>query len=227
MTILNLGLAVSLAGPLLYVFASRRFSLDSLSLPGRLLFWMLAAVALIIAAHGDGAWMGHLGLRKFEWPDFFGSVVAIMAMLGGAILLSPLITKLGLGRGSASEMQKNIIALPIPRRCFIVVTAAVTEEILYRGYAIGLGQEIFGSLSVSFIVSLAMFVAAHFSHGARALPIILWITLVNSLLFVVTGNLFACILAHFVIDAMGTLYFPWVASRHRARAASQAGPPGP
>lgn len=222
-TILNMGLVVSLVGPMLYVLATRRLELDSLSLPGRLVFWLLAAVALVCAAHGDGAWRVHIGARTPEWLDLFGAVVAIMAMLAGAVLLAPLLVKLGFGKGTASELQKQIIARSIPHKCFIVITAAVTEEILYRGYAIGIGREILGSLPTAFMVSLALFVAAHFRHGAKALPIILWISLANSFLFVMTGNLFACILAHLVIDVMGTMYFPWVASRQRARAASQAG----
>ena len=43
-----------------------------------------------------------------------------------------------------------------------------------------------------------------------------------SLLFIVTGNLFACILAHFVVDGLSMLFVPWVASRKRARAALPA-----
>jgi membrane protease YdiL (CAAX protease family) len=218
----SIGLAVSLGGPLLYVLATKRFSLNSLSVSGRLFLWLLAVVALMIAAYGGGAWLLHIGVKPFRWSDLLSTAVAIIAMLAGAIILQVLITKLGFKDKKASELQQKIFRLSVPHRFFIVVTAAVAEEVLYRGYAIGVGQEILGSLTIAFIVSLVVFVAAHFTHGAKALASILWISLVMSLLFVVTGNLFACILAHFVVDALGTLFVPWVASRQRARAALSA-----
>lgn len=218
-TIPSIGLAVSLGGPLLYVLAVKKFSLDSLSVSGRLFLWLLAAVALMIAAYGGGAWLLHIGVKPLRWSDLLGTVVAIVAMLGGAIVLQVLITKLGFKDKKASELQRKIFSLSVPYRFFIVITAAVAEEVLYRGYAIGIGQEIFGSLTIAFVVSLVVFVAAHFTHGAKALASIFWISLVMSLLFVMTGNLFACMLAHFVVDALGTLFVPWVASRQRARAA--------
>ncbi|OOG57422.1 hypothetical protein B0E48_08215 [Rhodanobacter sp. C03] len=221
-TILCIGLAVSLGGPLLYVLTAKGFSLNSLSVTGRLLHWLLAAVVLVIAAYGDGAWLLRIGVKQFEWSDLLSTIVAIIAMLAGAIILQVLITKLGFKDKKASELQQKIYGLSAPYRFFIVITAAVTEEVLYRGYAIGIGQEVFGSLTIAFVLSLVVFVAAHFTHGAKALAGILWISFVMSLLFAVTGNLFACILAHFVVDALGTLFVPWVASRQRARAALSA-----
>lgn len=99
----------------------------------------------------------------------------------------------------------------------MVVTAAVVEEVLYRGYAIGIGQHVWGSLAVAFVVSLFVFVVVHFSHGMIQLITVFWIALLMSLLFVLTNNLFACMLAHFVVDAVGVLLMPWVASRQRAQ----------
>ena len=218
----SIGLALSLGGPLLYVLATKRFSLNSLSVPGRLLLWLLAFVALVIAAYGGGAWLLRIGVKPLGWSDLLSTVVAIIAMLAGAIILQVVITKLGFKDKKGSELQKKIYSLSAPYRLFIVITAAVAEEVLYRGYAIGIGQEIWGSLTIAFVVSLFVFVAAHFTHGAKALAAIFWISLVMSLLFVITGNLFACILAHFVVDALGALFVPWVASRQRAQAALPA-----
>ena len=104
----------------------------------------------------------------------------------------------------------------------VAATAAVVEEVLYRGYAIGIGQYVWGSLAVAVAVSVLVFVVAHFSHGVMQLLTVLWIALLVSLLFVVTSNLFACMLAHFVIDAMGVLVMPWAAARQRARKAATA-----
>lgn len=224
MVILNIGLAVSLGGPLLFVLATKRFSLNSLSVPGRLVLWLLAAVTLAIAVYGGGgAWLARMGVKPFGWLDLGSTAVAIIVMLVGAVALQVLMAKLGFKDKKGSKLQQKIYGLSVPYRLFIVITAAVAEEVLYRGYAIGVGREVFGSLAIAFVVSLVVFVAAHFTHGAKALAGIIWISLVMSLLFVITDNLFACILAHFVVDALGTLFVPWATARQRARAALLAG----
>jgi len=216
---LSIGLAVLLGGPLLFVLATKRFCLNSLSVPGQLVLWLLAAATLVIAAYGGGAtWLQRIGVKPFGWFDLASTVVAIIAMLVGAIALQILVTKLGFKDKEGSKLQQKIYSFSVPRRLFIVVTAAVAEEVLYRGYAIGIGRDVWGSLTIAFVVSLVVFVAAHFTHGAKTLATIFWISLVMSFLFVYTGNLYACIIAHFTIDALGTLFVPWVAARHRAQA---------
>ena len=74
----------------------------------------------------------------------------------GAIALQILVTKLGFKDKEGSKLQQKIYSLSVPRRLFIVVTAAVAEEVLYRGYAIGIGQYIWGGLTIAFVVSLVV-----------------------------------------------------------------------
>lgn len=221
-TILSIGLAVSLGGPLLFVLVTKKLSLNSLSLPNRSVHWLLAVVVLCIAASSGDHWLTRIGVKQFEWPDLLSAALAIIAMLAGAVVLQLLLTKFGFKNEKALELQRKIYSLSAPHRLFIVITAAVVEEVLYRGYAIGIGQEVWGSLTIAFVVSLFVFVAAHFTHGAKALVSILWISLVMSLLFVITTDLFACIFAHFVVDALGVLFIPWAAARKRTRLALQA-----
>ena len=219
--ILGIGLAVSLGGPLLLVLATKRFSFNSMLLPGRLSFWLLAAIALAIAIHGDGAWRLRIGLGPLEWSDFLDAIAAIVIMLVGAVVLQLLVKKLGFKSTAGSALQKKIFSLSAPYRLFIVITAAIAEEILYRGYAIGIGQQVWGNLTVAFVVSLLVFVGAHFTHGARALVTVFWISLIMSLLFVMTNNLLVCMIVHFVVDAVGVLMVPWVVARNRAQGTSQ------
>ncbi|WP_329742889.1 CPBP family intramembrane glutamic endopeptidase [Dyella sp. A6] len=212
------GLAIALGGPLLLVLLVRCLALDAVSLASRLTLWALAGIVLAIAVHDGGSWPSMMGIGPFGWTDFLTTVVAIVVMLVGAIVLQLCVAKLGFNRASGSGLQKKIYALSARYRVFMIFTAAVTEEILYRGYAIGIGQSVFGSLSVAFAVSLIVFVAAHFTHGAKALVTIFWVSLVMSLLFVYTGNLITCMLAHFAVDAFGVLFAPWAMARQQARA---------
>ena len=163
---LSIGLVVSLGGPLLFVLATKRFSLNSLAVPGRLVLWLLAAAALAIAAYGGGAWLMRIGVKPFGSFDLVSTVVAIIVMLVGAIVSQILLAKLGFKDKEALKLQQKLYGYSTPYRFFIVITAAIAEEVLYRGYAIGVGQEVWGSLTIAFVVSLVVFVVAHFTHGA-------------------------------------------------------------
>ena len=218
-TILGIGLTVSLGGPLLFVLVTKSFSMNSLSIPSRMVLWLLAILSLGIAAYGGGHWPARVGIGRFEWLDLLGAAVGTIVMLAGSTLLQSSLTKLGFKNPQGSRLQKKIFSLSVPYRFFIIITSAVAEEILYRGYAIGIGREIWGSLSVAFTISLFVFVAAHMTHGLKALVSVFWICLVMSFLFVLTNDLFACILAHFAVDAFGTLFVPWAAARQRVRMA--------
>jgi membrane protease YdiL (CAAX protease family) len=215
------GLAVSLGGPLALLLATRKFRFNSLSLPGRLSLWLLAFIALTLAAYGAGsAWLTRIGVQPFGWFDLLGAAVVVIASLAGAICFQLLQRKRGIKNTEGAKLQQKIYDLSARYRFFVVVTAAVVEEVLYRGYAIGIGQEAWGSLAIAFVVSLFVFVVVHFSHGVIQLITVCWIALLISLLFVLTNNLFACMLAHFVVDAVGVLVTPWAASRQRAQRVS-------
>lgn len=216
------GLAVSLCGPLL-LLAAKSLGFNSLSLSGRLSLWLLALMAVVLAAHGFGSsWPFRLGLRGLRWLDLLGVAVTVLASIAGATGFQLLQRRLGIKNAEGAKLQQKVYQLSFPHRFFVVVTAAVVEEVLYRGYAIGIGQHVWGSLAVASTVSVIVFVVVHFSHGLIQLMTVAWIAVLVSLLFVVTSNLFACMLAHFIIDALGVLAMPWVASRQRAQRMSQA-----
>lgn len=206
-----------------HAVAAKKSRFDSLSIRGRLSFWLLALIALVLAMYGAGpSWLKGLGVQPFGWLDLLGAVVVVIASLVGAICFQLLQRKLGIRNTEGAKLQQKLYGLSAPHRFLVVVTAAVVEEVLYRGYAIGIGQHVWGSLVVASAVSLFVFVVVHFSHGVFQLITVCWIALLISLLFVITNNLLACILAHFVVDALGVLVMPWAASRQRARRVSLA-----
>jgi membrane protease YdiL (CAAX protease family) len=218
--ILDIGLAISLGGPLLLLLAAKKFRFESLSLPSRLSLWLLALVALVLAAYSAGPWLLLIGVQPFGWVALLGAVVATIAILFGGGLLQLLLRSLGVTNAKAAESAQNILRLSFQYRVFVVVTGAVVEEILYRGYAIGIGQHVFGSLTVAVVASLIVFTVVHFRWGISHLVVVSWAALVMSLLFVLTNNVFACILAHFVVDAVGFLLQPAITARQQAQKAA-------
>lgn len=220
--VLDIGLAIALGGPLLLLLAAKKFLFESLSLPFRLSLWLIAFIALALTAYSGGPWLLHIGAQQLGWLDLLGAVVATIAIFVGAALLQLLLRSLGVTNAKAAESVQKIVGLSFPYRVFVVVTAAVVEEILYRGYAIGIGQHLFGSLTVAVVVSLIVFTVVHFRWGISHLVLVFWAALVMSLLFVLTNNLFACILAHFAVDAVGFLLQPAVMARQQAQKAAPA-----
>jgi membrane protease YdiL (CAAX protease family) len=211
--LLNAGLALALAGQAVLLLLARAFRLDPLSVRFRLAFWVLALFVLALAAYSGGPWLSRMGVSPLGWLPLVGSIAAAIAVVAIFPPLQRLQKVLGGSELEQTESFRKIAGLSVAHRTFIVVTAAVIEETLYRGYGIGIGQHLLGQTSVAAALSLLLFVGSHFRWGTGHLVSVFWGGLVLSGLFVATNNLLACILAHFLVDAFGLLLLPWAQSR--------------
>lgn len=221
--LLYLGLFLALIGSPLLLALFRRLRFNQFSLVPRLTLWVAALAVLVIAAANIVGWHVYLGL---EWPTWQTLGVAILATAILFILLGTYVSlrsKFGSASPGQRELQQSLLRLSFSRRCFVVVTAAVTEEVLYRSYAIGVGQYLLGSLRLACVLSVVAFTLAHFRLGlANLIPVFLC-TLVITLLFVFTQNLLVCIIVHAILDGVGVLVMPAIAARRR-QALSTGGP---
>lgn len=211
------GLVLSLVGAPVLLWACRRAGLEHFGLASRLGLWALAAAALAIAVSFVDGWPLALGLSA-EVPHSIlqGGVAALLVLAGWP--LAGIVQRLLGGQSTATTAQfQELAALPSSYRLFLVITAGVTEEILYRGYGIGVGRGIVGSQEVALGLSLVAFVAAHFRWGVGHLISVTWAGLVLSMLFMLTNSLLACIVAHVIVDAVGLLLAPWAMSKRSAR----------
>lgn len=110
---LSIGLAVSPGGPLILLLAAKTLRFNSLSLPGRLSLWLLALIALLLAAYGAGAsWLTRIGVRPFGWSDFLGAVVVVIVSLVGAIFLQLLQRKLGIKNTEGRSCSGRSMTFP-------------------------------------------------------------------------------------------------------------------
>lgn len=97
------------------------------------------------------------------------------------------------------------------RRVFtlLLVTVAVCEELLYRGFALAAFDEAFAGVALSgAFLSSALFAVAHLYQGTRGIVM----TFVIGMLFAgtrqYTGSLLPCVVAHFVADAVAGFKAP-------------------
>jgi membrane protease YdiL (CAAX protease family) len=214
--LLIFGLVVSLAAVPLLLASFKWLHFQAWALVPRISLWAAAVVVVVIAAARVGAWRALLG---FEWPTWggVGSAVVAAAVMFGALGASMYVQqKLGSHSHKQRAQYQALLSLPFGHRCFIVITAAVTEEVLYRAYAVGIGQLLFASLWAACAVSVVAFTLAHFKWGLAHLVPVFVSAVVFTLLFVFTRNLWVCILAHAIVDGVGFLAVP-AAMRRRAQ----------
>ena len=204
---------IALSGATLTLILARSLGLDSLSWGTRLALWAVAGAALLVLAVDRGslvATMGSIGLaepgrRSLLWG--LAGAIGLMAT-GGAVLAIQRL--LGVSAGDQDTFAR-VAALPLAHRLFIILTAAVVEEILFRGVPLTVGPPILGGLAPAAIMAVAAFVLAHF----RWKPIhLIQVAVAGAglcVLFVLSGgDLWACIVAHLIIDAVGFLMVPMI-----------------
>jgi membrane protease YdiL (CAAX protease family) len=218
-----IGMVVALCGVPVLTVAVRRVGADPLRLATRLTMWAMAALVIWLAQTALPNWHTQLGWRQPSGTTAVYALVGTLLALVGWPIVGLAQRAFGGTKVTDTEAFQKLIGIAPAYRAFLVLTAGVTEEVLFRGYAIGVGTEVLGSVWVAFTLSLLIFVAAHFRWGASHLISVTWAGLVLSALFVFSGDLLACILAHTLIDAVGVFLAPWGMAIRARRAAAPSG----
>lgn len=162
--------------------------------------WILAAVAVLLTIQVERRGWAGLGVKPTR-PKAIGLAV----LLGvGLMLLVPLLSMLGVwvlpstGGDVASAVERpwQIVVLA-------VVTAAVTEEVLFRAYPIERLSWLTGSPWPGAILGLIGFVLIHAGswNPAHVLAVVLPLGLLLTLIYIWRRNLLIVIIAHFLADA--------------------------
>lgn len=115
-------------------------------------------------------------------------------------------------QGLLGEIARKLMpATPHERRVFVllVVTVALCEELLYRGFALAAFDDTFAAIALSgAFLSSALFALAHVYQGTRGMIV----TFVVGLLFAgarqYTGSLLPGVVAHFLADLVAGFSAP-------------------
>jgi CAAX protease family protein len=206
-TLLNLGIAIALLGVPLVLLACRRLGRDTLSFVPRLFGWVLAALCVVLAATISPSGISTLGVRSVSIETLVLGVVTAVGTLVLFAVIGFIQRAMGLPNADIA-MFARVTALAPLHKLLLVVTAGVTEEILYRGYAIGLGQVLFGSVWVAASLSLLVFTLAHLNWRASHLISVAVAGGAVTVLFVLSRDLNACILAHALVDGVAVALMP-------------------
>jgi len=153
------GIAFSLVGLRLLQPLSDRFDEDALA--RHALKWLPAGLLLAYSRLVEGRELESVGIR---WdglgPYLRRVVVGTVVLLGANLVLQPLQERLP-GSDTFEAELAQFTAFSLPERVFIAVTAGVTEELLFRGYATERLEELTGSRLAAAGIPTAVFVVLH------------------------------------------------------------------
>jgi hypothetical protein len=162
--------------------------------------WLVAAAGFGLALEQTGFDPARIGLYTFGWRQ--AGLGVLFGMLGTlAVPLYILVArKLG-GTAHNAEALATLVAAPLPKRLFLLATAGVAEEVIFR--AVGIGALMAAGMwhPVAVAIPLATFVLLHRSSwGAVHL---LFVTVAGGLMTAafLLGGLWAAVLAHLIVDA--------------------------
>jgi membrane protease YdiL (CAAX protease family) len=176
-------------------------------LVGSLTNWLVVAALLVVVLFWEARPLASIGLER---PTRRQVAAGLGAGLG-AVVLGLLVTGVAVAALDLRQPEtlSTVASLPLPVKLFLVGTAVVTEELLYRGYPIERLTELTGSVRVGAAASAVAFLAVHYPAWGLvgAIPQAVF-TLVLVGLYVRSRNVVACVVAHAVINVLMVLVLP-------------------
>jgi membrane protease YdiL (CAAX protease family) len=170
--------------------------------------WLLFLI-YFAGVHFEGTGMRGIGVTRIRVIDLAWTVAFLLASF---VVIAGLEWFMGqIGIPISGEVGMLIPTDPAGRVVWVVVsaTAGFCEETAFRGYVLTrlrlLGK--FNSWTIPVIISSLVFGACHSYQGTAGFIVITIYGAMFSWLYIRTGSLWPCILAHFLWD-FGALFFP-------------------
>ncbi len=169
--------------------------------------WVVVFLLLGIVFFWERQSLASIGIKRMTRRDLLAGLVGFVVGALSFILTAPLVRALGLSTTSAGIEQ--LAQIPIFVRIAIVLTAGITEEILFRGYPIERLISITGRTTWGAGIAYLAFVLLHipFWGLGGTIQIGVW-SLVITGLYVRRRNLPACMLMHILNDAYAFIFLP-------------------
>lgn len=202
-----LGLLLSLVG---YLVISAVLKLPLLTnvlspnitaLLGFVLVWVLTGALILIVTHGEHRSLASIGLKTITIKEILLAIV-----LGIVLSLAVPVLTLVASQIIPTSQQGTISAVTesVPPILLLigVLTAGITEEILYRGYLIERITEITGNKWLALIISVVAFVLPHMAgwNLTHIIAVVLPLGIILSALYMWKRNLIFNMIVHILID---------------------------
>ena len=170
--------------------------------------WLLTAVAVAVI------WVAGPGFRIIGFQPLAASDLLFWASTLPGIAMATMGLEIVLERFGLWPEESNLVYLLLPETrleklmaaCVVAPTAALCEELLYRGFLFTVLSSWLGSTRWALLVASVAFGLAHVYQGARGM---VRTALMGALLTIPVmrlGTLYPSMAAHFVIDAVALVW---------------------
>lgn len=203
-----IGLAIALFGLPAITTVHRILTTDSLAANGivmrELAILALTAVLLWIVVKGERLPLSSIGIRtdRIGRSLAWGVALAVVCFAAAVAILT-LYSVMGIHYGEGQGISR---ALPVTT--LAVVRAGISEEVLYRGFAIERLREFTGSKWLAAGISLLLFAGFHFRQGMAGVAIAFVLGAVLTGFYLWKRDLISNIFAHFLVDFVPNVLFP-------------------
>jgi len=206
----NFGLAIALLGIPAIVTAHRLLAPDIAASSGiivrELSILALTTFLLWIVVSKERLPLSSVGIRtdgigrSLAW-GFGLAIVAFIALAGILVTYSAL----GIHYGEGAAISRTLLVTTLA-----VLRAGISEEVLYRGFALERLQSMTGSKWIAAGVTLALFAAFHFRQGWAGVFIAFAVGAILTAFYLWKRNLIANIFGHFLVDFVPNVLLPLI-----------------
>jgi membrane protease YdiL (CAAX protease family) len=163
--------------------------------------WLLAGCCLAIRCAWTAAPWHPFNRRTLSWRCL-GLGIGVGVLCGASVPLLGGIAHSLIADESGTTVATFAASVPVWAALLAVLTAACTEEVLYRGFATEAGARLSNRVWIGAVLGLTAFVLQHLGGWglSHTLGVVLPLGMVYTGLYVWRRNLPLLILVHFVTD---------------------------
>ena len=177
---------------------------------GQLALWTLCAIVLAIVVFWDHEPLSSIWLQPPRWQSVAWGLVLAAFTLAVIGPFSDWVRRTAGLPGFAQGMEV-IAPIPVWLRALAAITAGITEEVLFRGYAITRLARLVGHIWVAAVIATIVFALLHYPVWGAG-PVAGYIAggMITTAFFVWRRDLVAMMVAHVIVDTMGIVISPMV-----------------
>lgn len=169
--------------------------------------WLATGALFALVVYWERRGLDSIGLDGISWVDVAAGVGVFVLGAASYVVTTPLVESLGLE--TTTSGIETLAQLPLALVIAISLTAAFTEEVLYRGYPIERLAELTGSVWIGAAITFLVFTAVHLPFWGLGGTLQIGVNaLLLTLLYVWRRNLWACVFAHAVNDIYAFVIIP-------------------
>lgn len=170
---------------------------------GREIVWVaFGALLLLWVTQIERLPLASIGLKRPSKGTLGWGLAATVALIATVMLTFAVIAP-ALGLHQNMKQTAAIVQVPMWLLILTPIVAGVTEEILYRGYAIERIEFLTGNRWIAAVVSGAAFLLAHWSWGPTQLILVAFATVILVGLYLWRRDLVCVMIAHVLADLIG------------------------